>query len=114
MILSRNRLFDNWDFPLALIMIWLIYAGLAAGSTIILRSRARQARDLAIGYFREHLLAVTGMGTQQKVCADQLRLALEDIEHVQKGAYTPLVLNPVFSASILAVISFLQYWYLGQ
>lgn len=114
MILSRNRLFDNWDFPLALIMIWLIYAGLAAGSTIILRSRARQARDLAIGSFREHLLAVTGMGTQQKVCADQLRLALEDIEHVQKGAYTPLVLNPVFSASILAVISFLQYWYLGQ
>lgn len=114
MILSRNRVFDNWDFPLALIIVWLLYVGLAAGSTIILKSTSRQARDMALGQLREQLVSVTGMGEQARTHADQLRLTIETIEHIRKGAYAPLALHPALSASLLAAISFLQYWYLGQ
>lgn len=114
MILSRNRVFDNWDFPVALIIVWLLYAGLAAGSTIILRSTSKQARDSALSRLREQLVSVTGMGEQARVHADQLRLTIETIERIRKGAYAPLALHPAFSASLLAAISFLQYWYLGQ
>ncbi len=114
MIVSRNRFFDNWDFPLALIIVWLLYTGLAAGSTIILRFRAKEAREIALSRLCEQRVHVTGMGEQGKAQAEQIRLMINEINHVRKGAYAPLALHPVFSASILALISFLQYWYVGQ
>lgn len=110
MVLSRNRFFDNWDFPIWLIVVWIVYAVVAVASLLMLRSMANKAREKALTYFREQLIAVTGRGETARADAKQIRLTIEEIKDIRQGAYAPFFRHPAFTTSLLAILSFLQYW----
>jgi hypothetical protein len=114
MVLSRNRFFDNWDFPIWLILIWALYAVIAIWSLLLLRWTASEARDSALTRYREQLIALVGTKQRGKFDAEQIRMTIQELEGIREGAYAPLVRHPAFSASLLAVIAFLQYWLIGQ
>ena len=48
LIISRNRVWDNWDWPVPLITIFILNLLLAVGSVLILQRAARRARTLGI------------------------------------------------------------------
>lgn len=110
MVLSRNRFFDNWDFPIWLIVVWIVYTVVAVASLFMLRSTANKAREKALTYFREQLISLTGRGERGISDAEQIRLTIEEIEDIRQGAYAPFFRHPAFTTSLLAILSFLQYW----
>lgn len=114
MVVSRNRYFDNWDFPAWLIIVWVVYALVAVFSLLMLRWKATEARARALIKFRDNMLVLTGEGENSKSTAEQIRMTIQEIKDIREGAYAPLLRHPAFSASLLAVLSFLQYWLLGQ
>lgn len=110
MVLSRNRFFDNWDFPIWLIVVWIVYSVVAVASLFMLRSTANKAREKALTCFREQLISVTGRGERGRSDAEQIRLTIDEIEDIRQGAYAPFFRHPAFTTSLLAILSFLQYW----
>lgn len=113
MVVSRNRYFDNYDFPPWLIIVWTVYAIVAIGSVIKLRSTANSARELALSELREELVGVAGTEGRGPSNAEQLRLTIQEIKAIRNGAFAPLLRHPAVSTSLLAILAFLQYWLIG-
>jgi hypothetical protein len=55
LIAARNPLFDNFDWPVVLIVVFSISSGVLLGSTLILRRSADQARKNAIAWLERRI-----------------------------------------------------------
>jgi hypothetical protein len=104
MIVSRSRYFDDWDFPAWLIVIWLINAALVFWSAYTLKRAADQARDRAI----KNLEGLVG---PQIGSVDQIRVIKEEIKGTREGSFDHILQQPAVSASLLAVLAALQYYF---
>ena len=110
MISSRNRYFDAWDFPIGLVFIWVIYAFIALTSIARLKTAAARVRECALSHLQDRM--IEGEGGNQN--GAQIRLLMEEIRGVQKGAYAPFLWHPAFGTSLITVIALLQYWVFGR
>lgn len=113
-VVSRNRYFDNWDFPSGLLLIWTIYAVVALWSMARLRSVAKDVRATALRNLRELLSTEIGMGKSREQKAEQIGLIIEEVNNTKQGAYVPVFQHPVVGTSLLILLSLLQYWLLGS
>ena len=104
MIVSRTRYFDNWDFPPALIVIWLINAALVFWSAYTLKRAADAARGRAITNLKALLEPQTGS-------TDQIRTIMEEIKGTREGSFDHILQQPAVSASLLAALAALQYYF---
>ena len=101
MIAARSRYFDDWDFPLGLVMIFGLSLMYAMASALVLRAVAEKARQAAIDHLHEKLVQVKGEETQQENQAGQIEMTIEEIESSKEGAFAPLLLQPVFGAFLI-------------
>ena len=104
MIVSRSRYFDNWDFPAALIVIWLVNAALVFWSAYTLKRAADNARGRALRNLKDLLEPQTGS-------TDQIRAIMEEIKGTREGSFDHILQQPAVSASLLAVLAALQYYF---
>ena len=114
MFLSRNRYFDNWDFPISLIIISLINFTYALVSAILLRRVAEQSRRMALDRLQEKLVHSTGAGLKDRT--KQLETMIEEIKLLQRGAFSSFMENPVIhvlfgsgGAGLLVLLKYIPF-----
>jgi hypothetical protein len=112
MLLARNRYFDNWDFPISLIIVFLVNFTFALVSAILLRRVAEQSRRVAID--RLQIKLVNSAGAGEKDHTKQLETMIEEINSLQKGAFSSFIGNPVMhvllgsgGAGLLALLKYM-------
>jgi hypothetical protein len=112
MFLARNRYFDNWDFPILLIIIFLANFTYALVCAILLRRVAEQSRRVALDGLQEKLVHSTGAGLQDRT--KQLETMIKEINSLQKGAFSSFMGNPVMhvllgsgGAGLLALMKYM-------
>jgi len=113
MMVARNNYFDNWDFPLTMILGWSVNVSLALAAALLLYRAAEQARNK--GLARLHQLVLRGLdrGATEESGVKLTRQVIEDIEAMSKGAFVPLWQQPVVESSFYGLVAFLQYLYMS-
>ncbi|MDH3503662.1 MAG: hypothetical protein OEM58_03915 [Nitrospirota bacterium] len=97
---SRFSLFDNWDFPLALILIIGINFSLMLCCAVVLRVSAEKARKEILESLEDKLFQFTVEGNDSKF-ASKLRshkFVIDEIQRLKHGAFAPLSQHPIFGA----------------
>ena len=94
---ARSSFFDNWTWPISLMVIFALNAAWPVGSAILLRRAAEQLREAALGdlqYWR-----VRGHADPAKrAMFDEL---IAEIRGLKKGAFAPLTEQPFVRAIIV-------------
>lgn len=116
MFVARSSFFDNWSWPLSLILIFTLNAMWAIGSAAFLRRAAEQLRDAALANLQ--MSRVKSHAEEAKLlrsAAEQLRDAalkteeakqrtfdelIAEIRGLKKGAFAPLTEQPFIRAII--------------
>jgi hypothetical protein len=86
MIVARSSFFDNWTWPLSLILVYTCNAMWAFGSAIFLRRAAEQLRSASITNL-QLLRASSYNSCTKRRTFDEL---ITEIREVRKGAFAPL------------------------
>jgi len=94
MFVARSSFFDNWTWPVSLILIFTLNAIWAIGSAGFLRRAAEQLRDSAISKLQ--LLRVKNFSIAGRAqIFDEL---IAEIRGLKKGAFAPLTEQPFVRA----------------
>lgn len=103
MLISRNSYFDNWDWPISLLIVMSLIAAHAILCALTLRKAAETARLRAIDRLRLKLLKEYAKGDKKidGPRALQIKHIIEDIENITEGAFAPLSNHPVLAALAL-------------
>ncbi|BFU96260.1 MAG: hypothetical protein NTNFB02_29820 [Nitrospira sp.] len=107
---ARNRYFDNWDFPVPLIVVLTLNALLILATALLLKRAAEQARTIAIHEMNELLISEKGRGKDQTHRADQLQLMIDEVRNIRRGAFNNIFQQPAVTASLLGALALLQYF----
>jgi hypothetical protein len=106
-IVSRLSYFDDWDFPVALIVVFALNAGGAIFAAVTLRQSAEYARKRALEILRK-LLSEATISHQSMVPDPRDRAvvaaaksAIEEVENMNTGAFGSFAQNPVVQAILL-------------
>lgn len=101
MILSRSTLFDRWDWPVSLILIMVSLGGLAVWCALALRRAAETARSQAVDRLKARLSRAHTDGDEGGARIEQLRLLIEEVENLRRGAFSHWSRHPVLQAFLL-------------
>lgn len=112
MVVSRSGFFDNWDWPLSLVLIFGTAAGIALLCAITLRRTAEEARRLILHRLRMRAYEVAGRGgggqedglagaEREGARLEQLRMLVADVEALDHGAFSPWTRHPIAKAVLL-------------
>ena len=97
MFVARSSFFDNWPWPLSLILIFALNVMWALGSAAFLRRAAEQLRESAISNLQ--LLRVLSFSKpdpeKRRQTFDEL---ITEIRNLKKGAFAPLTEQPFVRA----------------
>lgn len=117
---ARSHYFDNWDFPPALILVLTVNSLVALASACMLYLAAVEAKRKVLASIQEKM--DRALTRDEKIdpilvrgpSSERLRQIISEIDAVQQGAFVPFYQQPVVQATLVALLAFLQYWYLGQ
>jgi hypothetical protein len=99
MILSRNSFFDDWSWPMGLILIFAMNFALAIIAALTLRTAAEHARRCAIeGIMRRQQRFVVA---DKQAMADVMGKLLERVRTESEGAFSILSGHPFLAAVLL-------------
>lgn len=107
---ARNRYFDNWDFPVPLIVVLTLNALLILATALLLKRAAEQARTIAIHQMNELLISEKGHGKDKTNRAEQLQLMVDEVQNIRRGAFNNVFQQPAVTASLLGALALLQYF----
>jgi hypothetical protein len=96
MILCRMPLFDNWDWPVGLIVIFSLNCLIAVICAFLLRNSAESAREKSL-----HRLKLALDNTPKGSRAKMLQAAITEIKDCAQGAFAPISQQPVVRALAL-------------
>ncbi|HEY4249185.1 MAG TPA: hypothetical protein VGM64_20340 [Lacunisphaera sp.] len=104
MILARNRWWDHWAWPVSLIVVFACNFILALASVVILQTAARAAKrraeaSLAAKIKKLQAQAAPSLAQNNATQAENL---LDEIQHLDRGAFVPFWDNPVVGALFLS------------
>jgi hypothetical protein len=100
MLLSRLNLFDNWQWPAGLVLVFLTSAGYALWSAFLLRSSAEEARRKSLGRLEDLRLAYT-LAEKHESDLTMLEKMMEAIREESRGAFASISRHPIFGAILL-------------
>jgi hypothetical protein len=107
LILSRNPIFDRWDFPPTLIIGTLGALTFLIAQTVLLSARAARLRRSVLfqleNTLTESQVADATGGTQPPEAAAPLAKTIERISALNKGCFGGFLQNPVFRAALLPI-----------
>lgn len=120
LILSRATYFDDWHFPLPLIIVLGLLFAYCIYTTIILRGAAKHARSAVVDKLHEGIVkAEGGRQEDEQRRAKQLRLLLDEVQGIRQGAFLPLPQQPWLRAIVLLLggsgsLAYLEYFVWSQ
>jgi hypothetical protein len=97
MVLARSAYFDNWSWPVSLVLIFTINALWAFGASIFLRRAAEQLRRTAVRSL-EFLRVKSYNNPERRQMFEEL---IAEIRGLKRGAFAPLSEQPFVRAVIL-------------
>jgi hypothetical protein len=102
MVISRASWFDRWEWPIPLVSLFVFTLGFAGwGAYAMQRTAARARRDL-LDHLSAELIRSKGAGGSSERAA-QIELSMKEIEETRRGAFAPLMENPLVGALSLAI-----------
>jgi hypothetical protein len=111
MFAARNRYFDNWDFPISLIIIFLVNSTYALVGAMMLRREAEKARRVAMDRLQEKLVKATADCDDCR--SKHLETMIEEIRFIRRGAFSPFTENPVvrivFASGGVGLLTLLRF-----
>jgi hypothetical protein len=102
MVVSRSRLFDNWGWPLSMILINVFSLALVLACSFLSRHAAQQVRACALRNLSPYIVAAEGRGASavERPNLADLKNIRDAINGVCRGAYAQLRYDP----AVLAVL----------
>ena len=103
-VLSRSRVFDNWDFPLslwALVIYGALYILLKA---LVIQREAKKRKAELMDRLETQRIHFNVLGQEKE--QEFLRLLIEDTQKFKKGAFMPLEDRAFYKALLLPFSSF--------
>jgi hypothetical protein len=94
LFVARSSYFDNWTWPINLVLIFVLNAAWALGSAFFLRHAAERLRETAIEDLQRHRFA-SYRDTDKREMFDEL---IPEIRALKKGAFAPLSEQPFIRA----------------
>jgi len=114
LLFARSTLFDQWHWPVGLVVPLLVSVLILFACTIALRRQAEAARANALAQVSERLLVVAGRGAPAAALQAQLKLMQENIEQTRDGAYAPMTQQPLVKALLVFIsasgLAILEYF----
>jgi hypothetical protein len=103
LFLSRNRAFDNWDWPPLLVVIFTIGSSAVITCGVSLRVTADRARRDAIKKLDEALVEArqNAHGQHDDPMTKAIKAALSEVKAIDEGAYSSIYENPVIRAVLI-------------
>lgn len=96
MAASRISIFDNWGYPLPLVLVMGIHFSLMLSCAVFLRVSAENVRKQALEHLEKHLFRVTREGSSNNIASYELAIA--DVKNLKHGAFASLSHHPIFGA----------------
>jgi hypothetical protein len=93
-VVARAPLFDNWTWPVSLVLIYVIMAAWTLGSAILLRRAAEQLRETALNDLRRFRL----LGREVEAKREMFDELIAEICDLKTGAFAPLTDQPCIRA----------------
>lgn len=119
MIFARSKIFDNWDMPIGLVLIFLLSGGLTLACALYLRRAAEHTRQVVYGQINEILIELSSRPEEAaRMLEKQVSIALNQIQKINEGAFLPLSQDPAVQALLLPFggwggITLLEYFVLN-
>jgi hypothetical protein len=113
--ISRSRIFDNWDLPIGLLLVYILCFSLIVGSKLYLRYKAEEARCKVVNQLESISLALGNSKEDESITLEkQIAQAIARIKAFNRGAYMPLTQEPAIQAMLLPLggwggVTLLQY-----
>jgi hypothetical protein len=98
--ITRRGYFDNWDFPLALVLIFIIDGIIIFVNALALRRSAEIAKREAIKRFESRLIPLSDQIPEEIKQRQQIEWTVNQIRNNQRGAFLPFTQHPIFGAAI--------------
>ena len=95
LIVARHRVFDDWSWPLPLLLVFGVSFLLAAAVAFVLRYSAKSGRSRLVRAVRKRARS------EPSFRAARLETLADEIEAEQRGAFSHVVSNPVLRASLI-------------
>lgn len=99
MFVARNRYFDSWNWPISLIIIYLMNSIYALYCALMLRREAEETRQVALDRLGKELVEATA--ACDKYRTKHLETMIDEIKSLRQGAYSPFTQNPVLHAILI-------------
>ena len=119
MIFARSKIFDNWNMPWGLSMIFLLSAGLTLICALHLRRTAERARQAVSRQISSMLIGLKSRPEKAaRTLEKQACIALKQIQEINEGAFLPLAQEPAVQALMLPFggwggVTLLEYFVLN-
>ena len=97
LFVARCSFFDNWTWPISLVVIFVLNAAWPIGSAILLRRAAEQLREAALSNLQ--LSRIKGRAIEGK--REMFDELIAEIRTLKKGAFAPLTEQPFVRAIIV-------------
>ena len=98
--LARHGYLDNWDFPVALVIIFALNATIVVGNALALRRSAEAAKREAIRRLENRLIQLSDQTPEEIRQRHQIEWDIHAIKNNKRGAFLPFTQHPVFGAAI--------------
>jgi hypothetical protein len=118
MIFARSKIFDNWDMPIGLVLIFFLSGFLTLACALYLRRAAEHSRQVVYGQINDMLVELsTRPEKAARMLEKQARIALNEIQKINEGAFLPISQEPAVQALLLPFggwggITLLEYFVL--
>ncbi len=115
-ILSRNRVFDNWDFPLTLLCIFGFGAVYILIKAFQVQRNAKQRKQQVLDRLQIQLIHFKALSMERE--KELTQMLITDTEDYKEGAFLPFVEHPFFKSMLLPFSGFggmalLEYLFLA-
>jgi hypothetical protein len=112
-MVARNAYFDDWDWPLPLILVFVANGAYALSSGIMLRRAAETARQRALDSLTKKLFVAQG-SPDESANAKTIRMTIKQIRTIQKGTFAPWSSHPLVGAILIpfggsGLLALIQY-----
>jgi hypothetical protein len=96
LVISRLSYFDNWDWPLAVVIVFAAMCLYSYYIGLKVRTAAAGARDHAVKKLEHHLAACSDETT-----CDKIRALIDSVRNERRGAFSTLSQHPVVATILL-------------
>ena len=103
MMFARSKIFDNWNMPIGLILIFLSMAGLSVACALYLRRAGDKSRQKILRKIDDMKIALSlePESVARSTLEKRIEIVTQQIEKVNEGAFLPFTQDPAIQALLL-------------